>query len=69
MMWSGSAIMNESIFKEIDLTLSCSPEAVHYLRSKGIHSEHLNHAFNKLSYYHAKKTIADFDVIFLSKAL
>jgi hypothetical protein len=59
--------MNESIFKEIDLTLSCSPEAVQYLRSKGFHAEHLNHAFNKLSYYSAKKTDEDFDVIFIGQ--
>jgi spore maturation protein CgeB len=44
--WSGSQLSVVDHFKEMDLVLSCAPEAVSRLAAKGLRSEHLDHAFD-----------------------
>ncbi len=46
--WTGSSIVDEQILSMADVVLSCAPEAVSFLKSKGMKAEHLNHAFNPL---------------------
>ena len=46
--WTGGTIIDIGVLKEVDLVLSCAPEAVMKLRNKGLNASHLNHAFNPL---------------------
>jgi hypothetical protein len=43
--WSGSAIPQTSIWKDIDLILSCAPESVEKLQDLGFNATHLHHGF------------------------
>lgn len=44
--WMGSPIGARNAWKQMDLVLSCAPEATAHMRALGIHSEHLHHAFD-----------------------
>jgi spore maturation protein CgeB len=44
--WMGSPISARNAWDQMDLVLSCAPEAVAYLRALGVPSEHLHHAFD-----------------------
>ena len=44
--WTGSAIVSYNVFQEIDLVISCAPEAVQTLHDYGIKAYHLHHAFD-----------------------
>jgi hypothetical protein len=44
--WSGSAIPETDVWGDLDLILSCAPESVDWLRSRGYRAQHLHHAFN-----------------------
>ena len=44
--WSGSSIVDTEALREVDLMLSCSPEAVGHYRRRGLRSEVLHHAFD-----------------------
>ena len=46
--WTGGTIVDMTVLKEVDLVLSCAPEAVVRLRNNGLNASHLNHAFNPL---------------------
>ncbi len=46
--WTGGTIIDTAVLKEVDLALSCAPEAVMRLRNLGLNASHLNHAFNPL---------------------
>jgi spore maturation protein CgeB len=44
--WVGEAHPDAAYFKEHDLVLSCAPDTVEYLRSQGVPSRQLHHAFD-----------------------
>jgi spore maturation protein CgeB len=44
--WVGGTIPESEVSRELDLVLSCAPESVQWLRSRGYRSELLQHAFN-----------------------
>jgi spore maturation protein CgeB len=44
--WVGEAHPGVAYFKEHDLVLSCAPDTVEYLRSQGIPSRQIHHAFD-----------------------
>jgi len=44
--WVGSALPPSDIWRHLDLTLSCAPESVEYLRGKGFQAEVLSHGFD-----------------------
>ncbi len=44
--WTGSALAQTEAWKDVELVLSCSPEAVARLKALGIRSEHMHHAFD-----------------------
>ncbi len=44
--WSGSSLVGTGALREVDLMLSCSPEAVAHYRHQGLRSEVLHHAFD-----------------------
>ena len=44
--FSGSAVPPTDIFRQMDLVLSCAPEAVQYLRETGIKAVQLQHGFD-----------------------
>jgi hypothetical protein len=44
--WSGSAIVDNHILREMNIVFSCAPETVQILSSQGIKAFHLHHAFN-----------------------
>ncbi len=44
--FSGSAVPRTDIFREMDLVLSCAPEAVQHLRESGIRAVQLQHGFD-----------------------
>ena len=46
MGWTGSALSVLDHLQQMDLVLSCAPEAVARLRQQGLRVEHLNHAFD-----------------------
>ncbi len=45
MGWSGSAILPFPQWRDMDVILSCSPEAVATFRKNGCNAEHIHHAF------------------------
>jgi hypothetical protein len=45
MGWTGSYIPETDAYRAADVTLSCAPETVEYLRGEGCTAEHLDHAF------------------------
>jgi len=46
--WTGSFVPDTDAYTGVDLTLSCAPETVEYLRKRGAAAEHLGHAFSPL---------------------
>lgn len=54
--WTGSAVYETPLWSKLDLILSCAPESVQFLRSRGAESEHLHHAFDPrvLKYIHQR---------------
>jgi len=44
--WSGSAIVNFDVFREVRFVLSCAPEVVQRLNDHGLAAYHLHHAFD-----------------------
>ncbi len=49
LVWVGSAIPESSVWKDVDIILSCAPETVDFFKSKG-HKQvyHLNHGFDPI---------------------
>jgi spore maturation protein CgeB len=45
--WTGSALANRQLIADLDLILSCSPEAVTRLREEGARAQHIHHAFDQ----------------------
>ncbi|MDD1416581.1 glycosyltransferase [Dolichospermum sp. ST_con] len=46
MGWSGSAIYKTDAWKNMNLMLSCAPEAVSYFNDNGLKAKHIHHAFD-----------------------
>jgi spore maturation protein CgeB len=46
--WTGSFLPQTDAYRKVDLTLSCAPESVEYLRARGAAVEHLDHAFSPI---------------------
>src|ERR1039457_4754379 len=46
MGWIGSAVPQSTLWKKIDLILSCAPESVDYFSKQGLSATHINHGFD-----------------------
>ena len=66
-LWKGSPPVDMTIFKHVDLTISCAPEEVRHLKELGMKAEHLHHAFNKNILDNQKLTKKQYDVIFIGQ--
>lgn len=65
--WVGSALPPGPIWKHVDLTLSCAPEAVARLRALGMSAEHLDHAFDSRVLEHLAAREPRFDLSFIGQ--
>lgn len=63
--WMGSPIAARNAWSQMDLILSCAPEAVAYLRSLGLRSEHLHHAFDDSVLSHLSQPLREIPVSFI----
>lgn len=63
--WTGSAIPVTDVWPHMDLVLSCAPESVEQLRSRGIRAEHLHHGFDPriISRLKQREKIIDFSFV------
>jgi hypothetical protein len=44
--WVGGTLPDTHIWRRLDLVLSCAPESVEALRTRGVRAEHMHHGFN-----------------------
>lgn len=67
--WSGSAIPQTSIWKDIDLILSCAPESVEKLKTLGFNATHLHHGFEPRINNRLKEVPKTIDFSFIGQIL
>ena len=65
--WSGSYLQDTKAFQYVDLTLSCAPESVEFLREQGARAEHLDHAFSPLVLARMRKKAIARDLSFFGQ--
>jgi spore maturation protein CgeB len=65
--WAGSFISKSTVWKKLDIVLSCAPESVYYFRQNGIKSELLSHAFDPRINQRLVENDKKFDVSFIGQ--
>jgi spore maturation protein CgeB len=69
MGWSGSAIYKTNAWNNMDLVLSCAPEAVKYFNDNGLKSKHIHHAFDSRINSRLRDTKKQIDFCFIGQIM
>lgn len=67
--WVGSAIQDSSIWRHFDLVLTCAPESLEKLKSRGAKAKHLHHAFDPKKMRRLNSSDQGFRLLFVGQIL
>jgi hypothetical protein len=67
--WTGSPLSSAEHFREMDLVLSCAPEAVSRLQDRGLRAQHLHHAFDPRILTRLDQSPRSADFIFIGQII